>query len=305
MTRLWPDGGAWVLAPTSAAVGWQPPAAVLAAASPERVAVLVLGGTDHPDDDLLRRFATVLTARGGAGEPLSLDEATDIVRTLARTHGLVLITGPGLLVPVDGAQWTVTDLAVALSAPVVVLTDLGGDATNHATLALGALDGRGLSAAVVVVDGGVVDGGTADADSDANGDVLAGLPVSPAGRIPADVVGALRRPDDLPAAARRWLDPILHAGVDRGGPSASPRAASPPAPPPAPRTAVSGTRVVLLLVGAFVAAALVACGLGMCDRGGVAQLSITGGSGSPTPDNGVDFTRWPASVVDLPEGTAR
>ncbi|MGW4943341.1 SMI1/KNR4 family protein [Actinoplanes sp. NPDC004185] len=161
----WPDGGPWVLATTSASVDWQPAAAALAAASTVRAAALVFGAATPPGQLLLGELATFLQAGDSAADPLSVDEAVALVRTLARTHGLVLVVGvPGLLVPAGRAGWTLMDLAVAVSAPVVVVTGTGPDAANHTTLALGALAGHGLTAAVITV-GDEPSGATAQSDN--------------------------------------------------------------------------------------------------------------------------------------------
>ncbi|WP_433732009.1 SMI1/KNR4 family protein [Actinoplanes sp. CA-051413] len=320
----WPDGGPWVLATTSASVDWQPAAAALAAASTVRVAALVFGAESPPGQLLLGELATFLQAGDGAADPLSVDEAVALVRTLARTHGLVLVVGvPGLLVPTGRAGWTLMDLAVAVSAPVVVITGTGPDAANHTTLALGAVAGHGLTAAVITVDDPLSDpnrtdtaaadaagpgrdpvvgdraetavnaqrddaaqaeaagqNGRTEPDSDAEQpaaapqdeesdsasapadpppvpDHEAGMPVRPAGRIPADLTD---HTDDFPTAAKQWLHPLLHASAGR------PKAETPPPPPqplPPPATA-SGKRVVLLLAGVFVSMSLVVCGLAFC-----------------------------------------
>lgn len=291
MHKLWPDGGPWVLVTTSTAIGWQLPAAALAAASTARVAALVLGGQDRPDELLINGLATYVEARDGATDPLTIDEAAALVLTLAQTHGLVLVVGvPGLLVPIGRAAWTVMDLAAAVAAPVVVAADAGPDATNHTTLALGALTSRGLAAAVVTVGcdrpqrsaardtvtdraatqdtvdcekAAATAGNAATEQAAAVGetedDADPGLPVAFAGRIPAD---AADRPDDFAVAAREWLNPILHASAGRPKtdiPPPTPQSVSPPA-------TTSGKRVVLLLVGVFVAMSLAVCGLAFCDR---------------------------------------
>jgi cell wall assembly regulator SMI1 len=230
----WPDGGPWIVAGTSSAVHWQVAAAALAAAATGRVAVLIVGETPQPDALLRGQVDTWLQA--GAGD---LADVADLVGALRKTHGLVLVAGAaGLLVPMGHTGWTLTDLAVELSAPAVVVTGTGPDDTNHATLALGALAGRGVPAVVVAV--GVRDD-------------RAGLPVEPAGWIPAD---AGDRPDQFAAAAPEWLDPILHAG--RGRPAV-------PEPAP-PRPAVRGRRLVLGLAAVFVCAVVLACGIGLAQR---------------------------------------
>ncbi|HEX8347861.1 MAG TPA: SMI1/KNR4 family protein, partial [Actinoplanes sp.] len=255
----WPNGGPWVLATTSTSVDWQLPAAALAAASTVRVAAIVFGAPQHPRELLLAGLATYLEARDGGADPLTIDEAADLVTTVARTHGLVLVVGvPGLLVPVGRAGWTVTDLAAAVSAPAVVVAGPGPDSTNHTTLALGALTARGIAATVVAI-GPAPDASSDATEADDPTDDHAGLPVAPAGHIPAD---AADRPAEFDAAARAWLNPILHASAGR------PRSDTPPpAPAPvAPRPATSGKRAVLLVAGAFVSMSLVACGVAFCDR---------------------------------------
>jgi cell wall assembly regulator SMI1 len=235
----WPDGGLWIVASTSGDVDWQVAAAAVAAAANVRVAVLAIGPDQRPGDLLAGRVATWLVAGDGGTDPLSAEDVAGLVRVLRRTHGLVLAAGPGLLMPLGRDDWTLTDLAVALSAPVVVVTGAGPDARNHTTLALGALSGRGVKAAVVAIG--------ADDDDD-------GLPVAPAGRIPAD---AADRPDEFAGAAPDWLDPILHATGPR------PKADKPP--PPQGRT-VGGRRVVLVLMAVFLSAVVLACGLAFLNR---------------------------------------
>ncbi|MEV4639685.1 SMI1/KNR4 family protein [Actinoplanes sp. NPDC049548] len=263
----WPDGGPWMLATTSSAIGWQLPAAALAAAATVRVAVLAFGTEPAaqaeptpaeptetitptvPGELLLGGLATYLEAREGGADPLTVDEAAELVRTLSRTHGLVLVVGvPGLLVPLGPAGWTLTDLAAAVNAPVLVVTGPGPDSANHTTLALGALTGRNLTAAVVTVSLGA--------------DRLLldeALPVTPAGHIPAD---AAEHPGDFPVAAREWLEPMLHASAGRRRTTEPP----PPPQPVPPRATSSGRRVVLLLGGVFLTMVLVVCGLAFCGR---------------------------------------
>ncbi|GAA3348973.1 hypothetical protein GCM10020358_69430 [Amorphoplanes nipponensis] len=278
----WPEGGPWVLATTSASVDWQRAAAALAAASTVRAAALVFGSAERPGELLLGELATVLEAGDAAADPLSVDEAAAVVRTLARTHGLVLVVGvPGLLVPAGRAGWTPMDLAVAVSAPVVVVTGTGPDAANHASLALGAVAAHGLAAAVITVGdlpgdaapaavpaadaGAAGEPGPGDAAEQPVPEHEAGMPVTPAGRVPA---GAL--PDDHAVAARRWLHPLLHASAGRPKGDTPPPAPQ-PLPPPA---TTSGKRVVLLLAGVFVSLSLVVCGLAFCQPAGQTDMSL-------------------------------
>ena len=260
MSVPWPAGGPWVLATTSAAVDWQPAAAALAAAATVRVAALVFGAGAPPGPPLLGEVATCLQAGDGGADPLSVDEAAALVRTLARTHGLVLVVGvPGLLVPAGRAGWTLMDLAVAVSAPVVVVTGTGPDAANHTTLALGAVAAHGLAARVITVG---------DAEPvPAGDDGEAGMPVTPAGRIPT---GTPEQPAEF-AAARTWLDPALHASGGR------PKSGTAPPPPPSlpPPATAGGKRVVLLLAGVFISMSLVVCGLAFCQPAQTAHTEAT------------------------------
>ncbi|MEE6261190.1 SMI1/KNR4 family protein [Plantactinospora sonchi] len=199
----WPDGGPWIVTTTSTAASWTLATAVLGAAATVRVAVLriVAPDEDHADDQEPRYtggLASHLEVRAGGSRPLTVDDVVGIVRSLAGGHGLVLVGAtPGLLVPLGADGWTLADLAWALGAPVVVVTDSGPDSTNHTTLILDALANRELPATVVAIG----EGNTFDT-----------LPVALAGRIPAE---AVQRPELVGTQAVRWLDPLLHAGPDR------------------------------------------------------------------------------------------
>jgi cell wall assembly regulator SMI1 len=117
-------------------------------------------------------------------------------------------------------------------------------------------DGDATPAGSAVRPGGSDSASAAD-DAPPVPDHEAGMPVTPAGRIPAD---ATDHTEDFAAAAKQWLHPLLHASAGR------PKAETPPPPPqplPPPATA-SGKRVVLLLAGVFVSMSLVVCGLAFC-----------------------------------------
>lgn len=152
-----------MIAAVSADVDGRLAVAGLAAAAEVPVAAVVLDGIVR-DDDPIRDHATGLLE--GAGE-LGLGRAMAVIGALGRAYDLVLVSGgAGLLVPVGPEGWTLVDLAVGLRAPVVIVTGPGADAAGHTMLALDALDGRGLTGAVVTI-----------------GEVE--LPVPVAGRIPA------------------------------------------------------------------------------------------------------------------------
>ena len=275
----WPAGGPWIVAGTSSGVDWRLAAAALAAAAKVRVAVLIIGDTPEPGELLLAQVATWLRAGDGGAGPLTVEDVADLVQGLRLTHGLVLVAaGPGLLVPLGRGGWTLTDLAVALPAPVVVVTDSGPDAVNHSTLALGALAGSRIPATVVTL-------GRHDEQDDDHG----ALPVTPAGRIPA---GAADRPGDFAAAAAGWLDPILHA--TGGRPKPAPPAVRKRRPSPPGRT-VSGRRVVLILTAVFISAVVIACGLGFLNRSPEIRTSLTVTATMPP------VQRRTAARGDLPE----
>ncbi|HEX5205973.1 MAG TPA: SMI1/KNR4 family protein [Actinoplanes sp.] len=264
MKRGWPGRGPWMIAATSTGVDWRAAATVLAAVAEVPVAVVVVGGGIAAGDPIRGHLATVLELTA-AGE-LSLERARDMVVTVNWAHGLVLVgSDAGLLVPVGRDGWTLADLADAVGAPAVVVTGPGPDAVNHTTLALGALAGHGIVAAVVTI-------GEVDEES---------LPVAAAGRIPAEL------PDDLSQAAE-WLDPALRATPPPGPVTPAPEAAGPGTGGRAP---VSGKRLVLALLAVFVAMVLVVCGVAWFGRGS-ADVKYSAGQ--------VPATRYSAYVAPAP-----
>ncbi|MEU7907117.1 SMI1/KNR4 family protein [Actinoplanes sp. NPDC049118] len=277
MDQRWPDRGPWVIAATSADVDWRIAATALAATAAVPVAAVVVGDAVAGDDPLRPHLAGLLELP--VADRLTLEQARDLVRALSRTHDLVLVAaGAGLLVPVGRDGWTPADLAAAVGAPAVVVTGPGPDAVNHTTLALGALAGHGIAAAVVTI--GEVD--------------EAALPVRPAGRIPAGP------PTDF-AEAADWLDPMLR--VTAGPPPPDP-AAAPRRPP------VSGKRFVLALLAVFavfVVMVVVVCGLAWWDRSPAeveSRVSVTGGpapglsrNGAPVPGPSLPLRRRTAADV--------
>jgi hypothetical protein len=187
-----------VIAATSADADWRLAAAAIVAAAEVPVAAVVLG--DGDGDGLPGpRVAGLLHLRA-PGE-LSLGQAGVLIGAVSRAYDVVLVAASaGLPAPVGRDGWTLADLAAEVGAPAVVVTGPGPDAAGHTTQALGALAARGITAAVVTI-----------------GDVA--LPVTPAGRIPADP------PADF-AGAATWLDPVLHVTADNRPPGPSTRSLS-------------------------------------------------------------------------------
>ncbi|MFD6949430.1 dethiobiotin synthase [Nocardiopsis sp. TSRI0078] len=201
--------------------------AALARARGRRVAVLKpaqtgVGRAGHGDTDTVARLAPGVTtaelarypdplapataaARCGAA-PVRAEEAADAVWRLAHAHDLVLVEGAGgLLVRLNAEGQTLADVAVLLSAPVLVVArpDLG--TLNATALTAEALRTRGLSPAGVVV------GSWPDRPDLAMRCNLADLPAMGAGPL-AGVLpqgsGALAAPA-FADAARRFLAPCL------------------------------------------------------------------------------------------------
>ncbi|MDP9792805.1 dethiobiotin synthetase [Catenuloplanes nepalensis] len=211
MGRRWPESGTWVVVPTSPTADWALVAAVLAAATPARVAVIATGVTAPPPERLLAHVASWAELHDGGTQPLRLADALRIVDAFSGTHDLVLVAGAaGLTAPTGRNGWTTADLAAALGAPAVVVVGDDPRGVNYTTVE--ALEARGLASALVTV-------GTAPER----------LPAEPDGRIPADV------PELDAVIARGFLDPKLRAGsgLTRIGPETPAEPATAPAAWPA------------------------------------------------------------------------
>lgn len=118
-------------------------------------------------------LAPVAAARR-AGLPLpTLAELVDSVRTVDAPGRLTLVEGAGgLLVHVGADGATLRDLAVALSAPVLLVVKAGLGTLNHTALTLEALAREGVSCAGVVIGAWPARPGVAETD---NRESLAGL----------------------------------------------------------------------------------------------------------------------------------
>lgn len=249
-------------------------------------------------------LASQLEVRAGGRAPLTVDDVVGLVRSLAGQHGLVLVGATsGLLVPLGGDGWTLADLAWALSAPVVVVTGSGADSTNHTMLALDALANRELPATVVAIGAGntfdtlpVALAGRIPDEATQRPELIAteavrwldpllhtGPERRPAAPDRSDVAGA----GDSDAGADNSAadnsgagdDGDPDAGADGSGADGSvgpaPFGSTTPAADPASsgtgqlRTAgtVSGRRVLLVLLGVFVALVLLLCGITVAGLG--------------------------------------
>jgi len=191
--------------------------AALAASSGLRVAVVKPVQTGEPpgpsgDLDTVRRLAGVTdtyelarfgdplspeaAARAAGRPPLDLAAAAVFVKQLHAD--LILVEGAGgLLVRYDAAGATIADLAVMLSAPVLVVTTPGLGTLNHTALTLEALARRRLRLAGVVIGAWPPDPDLADRANRIDLAVIAGGPL--AGAISAGA-GRLGRAEFLVAA---------------------------------------------------------------------------------------------------------
>jgi cell wall assembly regulator SMI1 len=300
----WPSGGPWMVVSTSTNVSWDVAVAALAAASTSRVAVVRIVGSGTvrgaPPAFLQGNVSVYAELRTGGTDPERIDDLVALTQSLARTHGLVLVGADlGLVVPLGPRGFTLADLASTLQAPVVLVTDSGPDAAHHTTLALETLAGRGLTAALIVVDDASGSDGL-----DPGGLDLDVLPIAPAGRVPA---GVADQPERFPVEAVTWLSPMLHA--TRGRAAIKPQTAAPATVTDAavaaeaagepgdraahdrvvaardvasrtssrpPRLTVSGKRIVLGLLGIFVVLVLVMCAVGMYGSGDSTTTSSYG-----------------------------
>lgn len=206
--------------------------AALAAARGSSVAVVKPAQTGVGDDDdgdleEVRRLAAVsdlheyarypdplspaAAARRSGRPPLDLTQAADRVRGLAAGRDLVLVEGAGgLLVRFDEDGATLADLAHALGAPVLVVTDPELGTLNHTALTLEAMAHRGLALAGVVVGSWPEQPSLACRSNVRDLETLAARPLSGALRAGS---GALPAPEFL-LASRDGLGPDLGGRFD-------------------------------------------------------------------------------------------
>lgn len=105
---------------------------------------------EYPDP-----LAPTAAARVAGLPPLDMFAIIDQVKGIAAEHELTLVEGAGgLLVPMGlhpgGAVWSLADLAVALSAPAVVVARAGLGTLNHTALTLEAMARRNIAGRVVL-----------------------------------------------------------------------------------------------------------------------------------------------------------
>ncbi|BCJ73099.1 ATP-dependent dethiobiotin synthetase BioD [Catellatospora sp. IY07-71] len=160
---------------------------------------------EYPDP-----LAPTAAARVSGAEALDMFEILDEIKSIAAEHELTLVEGAGgLLVPMGlhpgGAQWTLADLAVALSAPAIVVARAGLGTLNHTALTLEAMARRGITGHVVV-------GAWPDRPELVHFTNLADLPEDLYGLLP-DGAGGIE-PGVFRRSAPGWLSPALYGDCD-------------------------------------------------------------------------------------------
>lgn len=127
------------------------------------------GVPETPSEIAPYSFAAALAPSVAAeleGRLVALADALDAVHAVAANHDAVVVEGAGGLIVPLGPGWTVADLAVALSLPVLVVARAGLGTVNHSTLTVRALRAYGL------VPAGVVLNGPADESSQRNAQLI-------------------------------------------------------------------------------------------------------------------------------------
>ncbi len=129
-------------------------------------------------------------------------------RELAAEHDLVLVEGTGgLLVHLDDRGGTLADVAVALSASVLVVTTAGLGTLNHTALTVEVLRARGVGCVGIVIGAWPTNPDLAARCNLIDLPTVTGLPLLGVLR---EGAGRLTPAEFLPVA-RRALEPGLHA----------------------------------------------------------------------------------------------
>jgi dethiobiotin synthetase len=153
-------------------------------------------------------------ARVSGLPPLDAGRAAAAIAALAASRDLVLVEGAGgLLVRYHPDGTTLADIAAAVRAPVLVVTEPGLGTLNHTALTLAALAARRLALAGVVIGCWPPDPGLAERCNLADLTTLAGAPL--AGAVPAGA-GGLDRAAFARLAAQA-LAPRLGGRFDPAG----------------------------------------------------------------------------------------
>lgn len=206
--------------------------ATLAAARGERVVIVKPAQTGEPDGaagdlaEVVRRapgvgavelarypdpLSPAAAARRSGRPALTLAACVEAVTTAERDADLVLVEGAGgLLVPYDDEGFTMRDLAVALSCPVLLVTPAGLGTLNTTALTLEAMDRHSLALHTLVIGAWPKRPDLAERSNVADLEALAGQPLG--GALPAGA--GMLEPPAFTAAARTSLGPLLGGVFD-------------------------------------------------------------------------------------------
>jgi dethiobiotin synthetase len=191
----------------------------LAPGEPGDVAEIVrLAGLEASTGHELSRFAAALApaaaARLAGARGPALEDVAAAVDGLGEVRDTVLVEGAGgLLVQFDASGWTLADLAVRLSAPVLVVVAAGLGTLNHTALTTQALAARGVQLRGVVVGSWPVGADGPDLAERSNIDELADVAGTPLlGALPAGM--AALGPVAFEQAAVAGLSPELGGTFD-------------------------------------------------------------------------------------------
>jgi dethiobiotin synthetase len=160
-------------------------------------------------------LAPATAARRAGTAPVTPLAVAAAARELTASHDLVLVEGAGgLLVRFDDAGGTIADAAVALGAPVLVVTSAGLGTLNHTVLTVEALRARGLCCVGVVIGAWPAEPDLAARCNLADLPSVTGLPLL--GALPAGA-GCLSRAEFLPLARRGLESGLPEREVTGGG----------------------------------------------------------------------------------------
>lgn len=150
------------------------------------------------------------TAAGRSGLGfLTLDDVRRAVADLATTCDLVIVEGAGGVLVRLAPGLTIVDVALALEAPAVVVTDPGLGTLNHTELTVRELRSAGVDIVGLVVGSWPADPDLAMACNRNDLERLTGVPI--VGVVPAGA--GLRTPADFQTAAPTWVHRSVVGGA--------------------------------------------------------------------------------------------
>ena len=154
----------------------------------------LVGGDDSLTTLELARYPDPLAPAVAAARcgrmPVTTEEVVEATLELADDHDLVLIEGAGGLLVRFAGESTLADAAIALKAPVLVVTAAGLGTLNHTALTTEALAARGLACPGLVIGSWPEEPDLASRCNLQDLPSVAGVPLL--GRMPAGAAGLTR-----------------------------------------------------------------------------------------------------------------